>query len=144
MLTFLPLCAPSKSLAMLPTTSILGGVYMRKLAPVWVSYLHDFLISYRVYIMTGWFHISLFEGTLHVDKIHVWLKIAIITHVLPVPVYSQTDFAPKLVIVTHLHDTVASFCTGLKFSPRYNNQGEIMPEWLWPAWHFVLVSCKQT
>ena len=26
--------------------------------------------------MTGPFHISLFEGTLHVDRIHVWFKIA--------------------------------------------------------------------
>ena len=48
-----------------------GGVYMRKLAPVRVSYRHDFLISYRVYMMAGLFHISLFEGTLHVDKMQV-------------------------------------------------------------------------
>ena len=41
---------------------------MRKLAPARVSYQDDFLISYRVYMMTGPFHISLFEGTLHVDK----------------------------------------------------------------------------
>ena len=51
--------------------SQLGGVYMRKLAPARVSYRHDFLILYRVYMMTGSFHISLFEGTLHVDKMHV-------------------------------------------------------------------------
>ena len=56
----------------------------------------NFFISYRVYIMTGSFHISLFEGTLHVDKIHVRLKIANITHALPVPVYQQTDFTPNL------------------------------------------------
>ena len=43
----------------------------RKLAPARVSYRHDFLISYRVYMMTGLFHILLFEGTLHVDKMHV-------------------------------------------------------------------------
>ena len=49
----------------------LGGVYMRKLAPARASYRDDFLISYRVYMMTGSFHISLFEGTLHVDKMHV-------------------------------------------------------------------------
>ena len=48
----------------------LGGVYMRKLAQARVSYRDDFLISNRVYMMTGSFHISLFEGTLHVDKIH--------------------------------------------------------------------------
>ena len=35
-----------------------------------------FFISYRVYIMTGSFHISLFEGTLHVDKLHARFKIA--------------------------------------------------------------------
>ena len=44
---------------------------MRKLAPARVSYRHDFLISHRVYMMAGLFHISLFEGTLHVDKMHV-------------------------------------------------------------------------
>ena len=59
------------------------------------QYRYDFLISYRVYMMIGSFHISLFEGTLHVDKIHVWFKIANITHALPVPVYRQTDFKPK-------------------------------------------------
>ena len=52
-------------------TPMQGGVYMRKLAPARVSYRHDFLISYRVYMMTGSFHISLFEGTLYVDKMHV-------------------------------------------------------------------------
>ena len=44
---------------------------MKKLALAQVSYRHDFLISYRVYMITGLFHISLFEGTLHVDKMHV-------------------------------------------------------------------------
>ena len=53
---------------------------MRKLAPTQVSHWDDFLISYRVYMMTGSFHILLFNGTFHVDKIHVWFKIANITH----------------------------------------------------------------
>ena len=121
----------------------LGGVYTRKLAPARVSYRDDFLISYRVYIMTGSFHISLFEGTLHVDKIHAWFKIANITHALPVPVYRQTDFTPKPVVVSRLHDTVARFRTGVKFLPLYNNRGELTPGGLAPAWHFVVVSCKQ-
>ena len=55
--------------------------------------------------MTGSFHISLFEGTLHVAKIHAWFKIANITHALPVPLYQQTDFTPKRVFVSRLHDT---------------------------------------
>ena len=41
---------------------------MRKLAPARVSHWDDFLISYRVYMMTGSFHILLFNGTFHVDK----------------------------------------------------------------------------
>ena len=99
---------------------------MRKLAPARVSYRDDFLISNRV-MMTGSFHISLFEGTLHVDKIHVRFKIANITHVLPVPVYRQTDFTPKRVVVSRLHDTAARFRTRVKFSPRYKNRGELTP-----------------
>ena len=114
----------------------LGGVCMRKLA-------QDFQISFCVYIMTGSFHISLFEGTLHVNKIHVWFKIANIRHALPVLVYRQTDFTPKRVVVSHLHDTAARFRTRAKFSPWYKNRGEITPGWLAPAWNFVAVSCKQ-
>ena len=116
---------------------------MRKLTPARVSYRDDFLILYRVYIMTESFHISLFEGTLHVDKIQVWFKIANITRALPIPVYWQTDFMPKRVVVSHLHDTAMRFCTRVNFSPRYKNRGELTLRWLAPAWHFVVVSCKQ-
>ena len=91
---------------------------MRKLAPARVSHWDDFLISYRVYMMTGSFHILLFNGTFHVDKIHVWFKIANITHALLVPVYRQIDFTPKWVVISRLHDTVARCRTGVKFSPR--------------------------
>ena len=77
-----------------------------------------FFVLYRVYIMTGSFHISLFEGTLHVDKIQVRFKIANITHALPVLVYWQTDFTPKRVVVSPLHDTVARFRTKVKFSQQ--------------------------
>ena len=77
-------------------------------------------------MMTESFHISLFEDTLHVDKIHVSFKITKITEALPVPVYWQTDFTPKQVVVLHVHDTAASFLTGVKFSPWYKNWGELM------------------
>ena len=33
-------------------------------------------------------------------KIHAWFKIANITHALPVPVYRQTNFTPKSVVVS--------------------------------------------
>ena len=48
-------------------------------------------------------------------------------HALPVPVYGQADFKPKRVVVSRLHDTVARFRTGVKFSPQYNNRGELTP-----------------
>ena len=107
--------------------------------PTWLFYfvsrLHDdWVISHMI---------SLFEGTVHVDKMHVWFKIANMTHALPVPVYRQTDFTPKRmvvscskrVVVLCLHDTVARFCTRVKFSPRYKNRGELAPGWLTPAWN---------
>ena len=100
---------------------------MRKLASARVSLRDDFFISYRVYIMTGSFHVSLLEGTLRVDKIHISFKITNIMHALPVPVYQQTDFTPKLVVISRSHDTVTGFHTGLKCSPQYNNWGELTP-----------------
>ena len=63
--------------------------------------------------MTASFHISLFEGILHVDKIHVRFKIANIPHALPVPVYRQTDFTPNRVVGSRLHETVARFRIGV-------------------------------
>ena len=70
------------------------------------GWLFDFVSCFE-YIMTRSFHISLFEGTLHVDKIHVWFKIANKTHAPPVPIYQQTDFTPKRVVVSRFHDSVA-------------------------------------
>ena len=85
---------------------------MRKLAPVRVSCWADFFISYCVYIMTRSFQISLFEGTLQVDKNYTrTIQNCKHAHVLPVPVNQKTDFTPKLVVVSHLHDTVARFST---------------------------------
>ena len=92
---------------------------MRKLAPARVSHWDDFLISYHVYMMTGSFHILLFNGTFHVDKIPVGSKLQTLR--ILVPVYRQTDFTPKWVVVSRLHDTVARFRTGVKFSPRCEN-----------------------
>ena len=62
---------------------------MRKLALARVSYRDDFFISYRVHDMTGSFPVSLFEGTFHVDKLHLRFKIENIKRALPVPVQSR-------------------------------------------------------
>ena len=51
-------------------------------------------------------------------KMHAWFRIANSTRALSVPVYRQTDLTPKRVVVSRLHDTVARFRTGMKFSPR--------------------------
>ena len=94
--------------------------------------------------MTWSFHISLFEDTLHVDKIHMWSKIANITHALPVPVYQQTDFTPIRVVVSRLHAwyrceiSYRSEILAPVQQPRWTHPGVTRP-----AWHFVAVSCKQ-
>ena len=103
------------SLTFVPEYLDFGGVYMRKLAPARVSHRDDISIPHRVSMMTGSFHISLIEDTLHVDKIDVWFKIANITHALPVPIYRQINFTPKRVVVSRLHDTVVKFRTGVTF-----------------------------
>ena len=59
--------------------------------------------------MTGSFHISLFEGTLHVDKIHGRFKIAKMR-------MRYTETCGRFA----LHDTVLRFLTGVTISPRYN------------------------
>ena len=53
---------------------------------------------------------------------------------VPIPVYWQTDFTLKWVVISRLHDTLVRFCTGGKFSLQYNNQGELTPWWLTSAW----------
>ena len=92
---------------------------MRKLAPARVSYRDDFFISYRVYIMTGSFHISLFEGTLHVEIQNHKHYACATRSSLPADRFHTEMCA--------LHDAVARFRTGVKFSPRCNNRGELTP-----------------
>jgi len=118
---------PPHSFSQVIFHKVLGGVYVRKLAPARVSYQDDFLISYCVYMMTGSLYITSFKGTLHVDKIHVGFKIPNVTHALPVPVYRQTDFRPKKVVHSRSHNTIARFRTRVKFLPRYNNRSELTP-----------------
>ena len=84
----------------------LESVYMRKLALVQVSYQEDFLILYRIYVMMNHFLSCLFEGSLHVDKIHMRFKIVNIMH------YATRSSPP------------AEFCSGVKFSHWYNNQSD--------------------
>ena len=78
-------------------------------------------------MIMGHFISGLFEGILHVDKIHVRFKIANITHALPVPGHRQTEFTPKRMVVLRLRVTIARFRIGVKFSPRYNNRDELTP-----------------
>jgi len=103
----------------------LAGVYKRKLAPTRVSYRDDFLISYRVYIMTGPFHISLKVHFMLIKYTYKDSKSQ--TLLMRYPFQSTGDFTPKRVLGSRLHVTVARFRTGVKFLPRYNNRGELTP-----------------
>ena len=71
------------------------------------SFIQGWLFNLVSPLYTGSSHISLFEGPLHVDEIHVWFKLVNITHALPVPVYRQTDVRSKRVVVLCLNDTAA-------------------------------------
>ena len=84
---------------------------MGKLTPAQVSYLDDCVILYCIYMMMGHFISRLFQGTLHVDKIHVRFKITNITQELPISVHQQTDFMLKQVVILRLHDTIVKFRT---------------------------------
>ena len=102
---------------------------MRKLAQARVSYRDDFLISYRIYMMTGSFHtVSRYL------KVHFMLikytcdpKSQTLRMRYPFQSIGRPIFTPKRVVVSRLHDTAARFRTGVKFSPRYNNRGELTP-----------------
>ena len=119
-----------------------GGCSLEKI-PTGASFIpDDFLILYPVYMMTGSFNISLFECTLHINKLNAWFKIANITHALPVPVHRHTDFPPKHVVVSRLHDTVARFRARVKFSPRYNNRGDLTPRQHDILWWYHVNKCR--
>ena len=75
-------------------------------------------------MMTGSFHISLFEGHVMLIKYTCDSKIiANVMHTLPIPIYWQIDFTPGHVVVSHLHDTVEKFRTGVKFSAQVQQLG---------------------
>ena len=106
-----------------------------------MSFIPGWLFYFVSCLLYDWsFHISLSEGTLHDDKIHVRFKIANISHALSVPVYWQTDFTLKHVVISYLHDTVARFQTGVKFSRRHNKRGELTPGWL--LWWYHVNKCR--
>ena len=111
----------------------LGGVYMGKLAPARVSYRDDFVISYHVYIDDWVISYHVYMKTESKSQTRRPSSLTKITHALPVPVYLQTDFTPKRVVVSRLHETAAKSRTGVKFSPRCENRGELKPGRLVPA-----------
>ena len=101
--------------------------------PPFMAFMGSLLISYRVYVVTGSFQVSLFEGTLNVDKIHAWFKIANITHALPVPVHWQTD---RWSFAITWYRCKISYRSLVKFLSRYKNRGDSRPhDILW--WYHV-------
>ena len=75
-------------------------------------------------MMMDHFISRVFQGTLHVDKIHVQFKIANITNGLPVSSPLVDRFHTETGDRLRLHNNGAKFRTGVKFSPRYNNRGD--------------------
>ena len=94
--------------------------------------------------MTGSFHILLFEGTPHVDKEHdcdskLQTLCILCTHSsLPADRFLTETGGSFAFTWYHCKISYRS-----EISPRYKNRGELTPGWLAPAWHFVVVSCKQ-
>ena len=95
--------------------------------------------------MTFWFRITFtrwlghFEGTLHVEIYNRKHHACATRSSLP-----ADRFHPGMGgRFASVHDIVAKSRTGVKFSPRCGNRGELAPGRLAPAWHFVVVSCKQ-
>ena len=117
----------------------LGGVYMRKHAPVPVSYRDGFLISYCVYMMTGSFHISLFKSTLHIDKKNRAIQnrkhYACATHSSLLAARFHTKTGLLCIYLIPLWDFVPEWNSRAGTRTRVNS--------LELAWHFVVVSCKQ-
>ena len=102
--------------------------------------------------MMGHFISCLFEGTLHVNKIHVQFKIANITHALSVPVHPQTNFTPKrwsfrvymilvsnFILVSNSHSGTTTMHDILwwyhvnKYRAMRGSQSELAPPWKWPS-----------
>ena len=91
--------------------------------------------------MTSWFCIAftcLHVFSLSHDQHDDVILNCQIMHALPSPVYQQTNFTLKQVVVSHLHDTVTKFCTWVKFSLWFYSRGDLMMVWhdiLW--WYHV-------
>ena len=109
---------------------------MRKLAPARVSYRDDFLISYRVYIMTESFHILLFEGARVIQNRKHYACAT--RSSLPADRF-HTETGGRFAFTWYR----CEISYRSEISPRYKNRSELTPGWLEPAWHFVVVSCKQ-
>ena len=108
--------------------SILGGVYMGKFAPVRVPYRNVFWFR----IEFKWIRNCLFIWSLHGSIV---TSTSWINEIYACTIHRKAEAS--------LHDTLARFRPGLKFSPRVNYLGRLAPVWLAQVWHFLVVSCKR-
>ena len=117
----------------------LGGVSMGKLAPARVSYRDDFVISYHVYMMTGSFH----HPTSNVLKLTQpsWIDknyTCATRSSLPAN-WFHTETSGRFAFTWYR----CKISYGSEILAPVREQGELMLGQLAPAWHFVVVSCKQ-
>ena len=61
---------------------------------------------------------------------------------MQVSVHREAHSLPKR-LALRLHDTVARFRTGKKFSLRCRNRVELTPVWCGSVWHFLVISCER-
>ena len=107
----------------------LGGVNIGKLAPTGVSYRDDYVISYHVYMMTGFFH----HPTSNVLK-------------LTKPSWIDKKYAcatRSSLPANRFHTETSGRFAFTWYRCEISYRGELTPGRLAPAWHFVVVSCKQ-
>ena len=76
---------------------------------------------------------GLHEGTLHTDRHTLLDWITTIMHALPVPVFQESEFVPKQVVVPRLHGSGIIFRTGMRLSLQYGYRDELVPVELVPA-----------
>ena len=97
-----------------------------KTRPGEVSHRYDIVIPYCVYMKGRDFILHFHEGTVHVGRrdsnaILDWKSKT--TQALPIPDSGESDFMPEQTVVPLLHDSGMRFCTGMRISLRYSNQG---------------------
>ena len=94
--------------------SFLGDQSLEK----WVKYIKTLIINKRFYFLTAIENRKIENFNRLPTKLLNFNRQPTSGPPHSDPLYRQTDFTPKRVDVSRLHDNVARFRTGVKFSPQ--------------------------